>query len=102
MRAEFIKIKAAGSYQGQVLPKSQLDSMDKRFQELAAKQPVAARRMEFDEMKFRLLAFIVIAEHKLKGWTVKHGYQPKVEEMLTDYNVSLSYNLLLLTCAKVR
>ena len=45
--------------------------------------------MEFEEMKFRLLAFIVIAEIKLKSWTVKLGKQPEVEEMLNDYNVSI-------------
>ena len=46
--------------------------------------------MEFEEMKFRLLAFIVIAEIKLKSWTVKLGKQPEVEEMLNDYNVSVT------------
>ena len=37
MRAELIKIKATGIYQGQVLPKNQLDNMDKRFQDVASK-----------------------------------------------------------------
>ena len=43
--------------------------------------------MEYEELKFRLLAFIVVAEMKLKSWTVKLGRQPEVEEMLDDYNV---------------
>ena len=46
-----------------------------------------ASRMEYEELKFRLLAFIVVAEMKLKSWTVKLGRQPEVEEMLDDYNV---------------
>ncbi len=37
MRAELIKIKSTGIYQGQVLPKSQLENMDKRFQDVASK-----------------------------------------------------------------
>ena len=37
MRAELIKIKGTGIYQGQVLPKAQLDNMDKRFQDVASK-----------------------------------------------------------------
>ncbi len=48
-----------------------------------------ASRMEFEELKFRLLVFIVMAEMKLKGWTVKLGRQPDVEAMLDDYNVSV-------------
>ena len=117
MRAELIKIKATGIYQGQVLPKNQLDNMDKRFQDVASKllnkticlgqfltselnqkiyqfsfsftdrQIQLASRMEYEELKFRLLAFIVVAEMKLKSWTVKLGRQPEVEEMLDDYNV---------------
>ena len=46
-----------------------------------------ASRIEFEELKFRLLAFIVAAEMKLKSWTVKLGRQPEVEEVLDDYNV---------------
>lgn len=53
----------------------------------ADRQMQLASRMEFEEQKFRLLAFIVIAEMKLKSWTVKLGRQPEVEEMLDDYNV---------------
>ena len=51
--------------------------------------------MEYEELKFRLLAFIVIAEMKLKSWTVKLGRQPEVEEMLDDYNVSNTRRLYL-------
>ncbi len=36
MRAELIKIKSTGIYQGVVLPKAQLESMDKRFQVVAS------------------------------------------------------------------
>ena len=51
------------------------------------RQMQLASRMEYEELKFRLLAFIVVAEMKLKSWTVKLGRQPEVEEMLDDYNV---------------
>lgn len=35
----------------------------------------------------RLLAFLVVAEAKLKSWTVKYNRQQQVEAMLEDYQV---------------
>ncbi len=57
---------------------------------LSGRQNQLAGRMEFEQLKFRLMAFIVITEMKLKSWTVKLGRQPEVEQMLEDYNVSVS------------
>ena len=36
-------------------------------------------------MKFRLLAYLVLAEAKLQAVQVKYGLQPEVEAMLADY-----------------
>ena len=55
--------------------------------------------MEYEELKFRLLAFIVVAEMKLKSWTVKLGRQPEVEEMLDDYNVCFDSGYVVLCMA---
>ncbi len=80
-----MEIKKAGTYGGQVLPKSQLDAMQCRFGALDANSTTLQRRLEFEELKHRLLAFLVVAEVKLKSWTVKYGRQHDVEDMLTDY-----------------
>lgn len=46
------------------------------------------RRLEYEEMQYRLLAFLVVAEAKLKAWTVKCGRQDEVEALCKDYMVS--------------
>lgn len=47
------------------------------------------RRLEYEELKYRLLAFLVVAEAKLKIVQVKYGNQDEVFAMLQDYIVSV-------------
>lgn len=44
-----------------------------------------SHKLEYEEMKYRLLAFLVLAEAKLQAVTVKLGEQEEVEAMLSDY-----------------
>lgn len=44
--------------------------------------------MEFWEMKYRLMAFLMLAESKLKSWIIKYGRRDSVELLLQSYLVS--------------
>ena len=71
-----------------MLPQQQLGVMDKRFHALRKKCDAVQRKLEYEELQYRLLAFLVVAEAKLKSWTIKYGYQEDVELMLSEYTVS--------------
>ena len=38
-------------------------------------------------MKYRLMAFLILAESKLKSWIIKYGHRESVEKMLHNYVV---------------
>ncbi len=64
--------------------------MAQRFEELL---PAAERKqvkLEYLEKKYKLLAFIVMAEKKLQTWTVKYKTKETVVELLEIYTVSRS------------
>lgn len=63
--------------------------MNLRFTTLTKKSDAMIRKLEYEELQYRLLAFLVVAEAKLKSWTVKYGHLPEVEAMLHDYMVSI-------------
>lgn len=46
-------------------------------------------KMEFLELKYRLLSLLVLAESKLKSWIIKYGRRESVELLLQSYIVSL-------------
>lgn len=46
--------------------------------------------MEFWEIKYRLMAFLILAESKLKSWIIKYGRRDSVELLLQSYLVSLN------------
>lgn len=74
---------------GQVLPRSQVDDIGRRLQVVSSRAPPVQRRLEWEEVKYRLLYFVVATETKLRVWTVKYGYQSEVQAMLDDYRVSM-------------
>lgn len=45
-------------------------------------------KMEFLELKYRLLSLLVLAESKLKSWIIKYGRRESVELLLQNYIVS--------------
>lgn len=50
-------------------------------------------KLEFWEMKYRLMAFLMLAESKLKSWIIKYGRRDSVELLLQTYLVSLLVSL---------
>lgn len=50
-------------------------------------------KMEFWEMKYRLMAFLMLAESKLKSWIIKYGRRDSVELLLQSYLVSTQGSL---------
>lgn len=48
-------------------------------------------KLEFWEMKYRLMAFLMLAESKLKSWIIKYGRRDSVELLLQTYLVSGNY-----------
>lgn len=45
-------------------------------------------KMEFLELKYRLLSLLVLAESKLKSWIIKYGRRDSVQLLLQNYIVS--------------
>ena len=82
-----MQVKRAGRYEGEFLPGPQLENLAQRLKEVCTQAPQRERRLEFEELKYRLLAYLVASENKLKIWTVKYGRQENVEELLEDYKV---------------
>lgn len=83
-----MQVKRAGRYEGEFLPAPQIENLYQRLQVVATMAPKRERRLEYEEMKYQLLAYLVASENKLKIWTVKYGRQESVEELLADYTVS--------------
>lgn len=57
-------------------------------------------KLEFWEIKYRLMAFLILAESKLKSWIIKYGRRDSVELLLQSYIVSLPFSTLLSHKAK--
>ncbi|GFO48198.1 nesprin-1, partial [Plakobranchus ocellatus] len=81
----FAQIKRAGRYEGMMLHGPQFDHLSKRLESVTLHSTVRQNRLDYTHMKYKLLAFLVMAESKLAQWTVKYGHQDEVEELLTDY-----------------
>ena len=87
-KGEFVRIRQQGICEGQILPTKQMQDMEMRFKKLTHSAAHSHAKLEYDELRFRLLALIVAVETKLKSWTVKYGQQQSVEDLLTEYMVS--------------
>ncbi|KAH3752023.1 hypothetical protein DPMN_186631 [Dreissena polymorpha] len=83
----FQQVRRAGKFEGTQIPAPQMDNLHQRLTRVCTMAPQRERRLEYEEMKHQLLAFLVASENKLKIWTVKYGHQPNVEALLADYKV---------------
>ena len=81
-------MKRAGRYEGEFIPPPQLENLHTRLQTVCKQAPQRERRLEFEECKYQLLAYLVASESKLQQWSVKYGLQESVEAMLADYQVN--------------
>lgn len=59
-----------------------------RFNFVASTSELHLLKMEFLELKYRLLSLLVLAESKLKSWIIKYGRRESVELLLQNYMVS--------------
>uniref|UniRef100_A0A452J4T2 Nesprin-1 spectrin repeats region domain-containing protein n=1 Tax=Gopherus agassizii TaxID=38772 RepID=A0A452J4T2_9SAUR len=75
----------ARSVNGVPVPLEQLDDMAERFNFVASTSELHLLKMEFLELKYRLLSLLVLAESKLKSWIIKYGRRESVELLLQNY-----------------
>ena len=87
-KREFQHLKKAAIFKSATLPRIQLDTMEQRFHQLTSRSEAVQRRLAYEELKYRLLAYLVATEAKLKTWTVKYGHQADAESLMADYTVS--------------
>ncbi|XP_053877943.1 nesprin-1-like [Malaclemys terrapin pileata] len=81
----FQGIHRARSVNGVPVPLEQLDDMAERFNFVASTSELHLLKMEFLELKYRLLSLLVLAESKLKSWIIKYGRRESVELLLQNY-----------------
>uniref|UniRef100_A0A8C5RH87 Spectrin repeat containing nuclear envelope protein 1 n=1 Tax=Laticauda laticaudata TaxID=8630 RepID=A0A8C5RH87_LATLA len=63
-----------------------------RFNFVASSSDLHLLKMEFLELKYRLLSLLVLAESKLKSWIIKYGRRDSVELLLQNYMTIIENN----------
>ncbi|XP_045150497.1 nesprin-1-like [Echinops telfairi] len=81
----FHEIYRTRSVNGIPVPPDQLEDMAERFHFVSSTSELHLMRMEFLELKYRLLSLLVLAESKLKSWIIKYGRRESVELLLQNY-----------------
>ncbi|MED6258394.1 Nesprin-1, partial [Ataeniobius toweri] len=84
-RQTFMQIHRDRSVNGVPVPPEQLQDMAERFNFVSTSSHSHLIKLEFWEMKYRLMAFLVLAEAKLKSWIIKYGRRESVELLLQSY-----------------
>ncbi|KAG7263986.1 hypothetical protein CRUP_026787, partial [Coryphaenoides rupestris] len=84
-RQTFQQIHRDRSVNGVPVPSEQLQDMAERFNFVSMSSHAHLIKMEFWEMKYRLMAFLILAESKLKSWIIKYGRRDSVELLLDGY-----------------
>uniref|UniRef100_A0A672NAB1 Nesprin-1-like n=1 Tax=Sinocyclocheilus grahami TaxID=75366 RepID=A0A672NAB1_SINGR len=84
-RQTFQQIHRDRSVNGVPVPPEQLQDMAERFNFVSTSSHVHLIKFEFWEMKYRLMALLMLAESKLKSWIIKYGRRDSVELLLHNY-----------------
>ncbi|XP_077587652.1 nesprin-1 [Stigmatopora nigra] len=84
-RQPFQQIHRDRSVNGVPVPPEQLQDMAERFHSVSASRNGHLIKLEFWESKYRLTAFLLSAESKLKSWIVKYGRRDSVELLMQSY-----------------
>uniref|UniRef100_A0A3Q4GM77 Calponin-homology (CH) domain-containing protein n=1 Tax=Neolamprologus brichardi TaxID=32507 RepID=A0A3Q4GM77_NEOBR len=84
-RQTFQQIHRDRSVNGVPVPPEQLQDMAERFNFVSTSSHAHLIKLEFWEMKYRLMAFLMLAESKLKSWIIKYGRRDSVELLLQSY-----------------
>ncbi|KAM9666884.1 nesprin-1 isoform 11-T14 [Trichechus inunguis] len=83
----FHEIYRTRSVNGIPVPLDQLEDMAERFHFVSSTSELHLMKMEFLELKYRLLSLLVLAESKLKSWIIKYGRRESVELLLQNYTL---------------
>uniref|UniRef100_A0A5F9C856 Spectrin repeat containing nuclear envelope protein 1 n=1 Tax=Oryctolagus cuniculus TaxID=9986 RepID=A0A5F9C856_RABIT len=81
----FHEIYRTRTVNGIPVPHDQLEDMAERFHFVSSTSELHLMKMEFLELKYRLLSLLVLAESKLKSWIIKYGRRESVELLLQNY-----------------
>lgn len=81
----FHEIYRTRAVNGIPVPPDQLEDMAERFHFVSSTSELHLMKMEFLELKYRLLSLLVLAESKLKSWIIKYGRRESVELLLQNY-----------------
>ncbi|KAB1275410.1 Nesprin-1 [Camelus dromedarius] len=81
----FHEIYRTRSVNGIPVPADQLEDLAERFHFVSSTSELHLMKMEFLELKYRLLSLLVLAESKLKSWIIKYGRRDSVELLLQNY-----------------
>ncbi|KPP57545.1 hypothetical protein Z043_124718, partial [Scleropages formosus] len=81
----FQQIHKDRSVNGVPVSGEQLQDMAERFNYIGTSFHAHLIKMEFWEIKYRLMAFLILAESKLKSWIIKYGRRESVELLLQNY-----------------
>lgn len=68
---------------------SQVEILLALLQEVSVQAQYRHRQLDYEQLRYTMLAFLVNTEAKLKQWTKKLTYQEEVQAVLNDYNVSV-------------
>uniref|UniRef100_A0A4W4DRM4 Calponin-homology (CH) domain-containing protein n=1 Tax=Electrophorus electricus TaxID=8005 RepID=A0A4W4DRM4_ELEEL len=86
-RQTFQQIHRDRAVNGVPVPAEQLQDMAERLNYVSTSSHVHIIKLEFWEIKYRLMAFLILAESKLKSWIIKYGRRDSVELLLQNYIV---------------
>uniref|UniRef100_A0A8C7ULC6 Spectrin repeat containing, nuclear envelope 1b n=1 Tax=Oncorhynchus mykiss TaxID=8022 RepID=A0A8C7ULC6_ONCMY len=81
----FQQIHRERSVNGVPVPPEHLQDMAERFNYVSTSSYAHLIKLEFWEIKYRLMAFLILAESKLKSWIIKYGRRDSVELLLQSY-----------------
>ncbi|KAK6304736.1 hypothetical protein J4Q44_G00253220 [Coregonus suidteri] len=81
----FQQIHRDRSVNGVPVPPEQLQDLAERFNYVSTSSYSHLIKLEFWELKYRLMAFLILAESKLKSWIIKYGRRDSVELLLQSY-----------------
>jgi hypothetical protein len=87
MRKAFNKIKQDGKINGVDIPKDQLDDLGKRISKVVLVAPHVLKKIEYEEVKHRLLGLLDGTDEKLNVWSDRYGSEDEVGDMMDDYKV---------------
>ncbi|XP_043237695.1 nesprin-1-like isoform X2 [Amphibalanus amphitrite] len=72
------------------LPPQQLAHIDKRLKAVRGQAHRRWVRLKYLEHRCCIIAFLILMEGRVRAWTVKLGRQPRVEQMLHEYQTFVS------------